>query len=211
MRSVKIALAAALVFLAIAIGAVLSHSPLTVAGANAVEAPLYRNGGVAGSASTCEQGGTVPRGTSAIRISLGGNVDPRIVVGVYSGSRLVTQGQRAAGGGLNASATVPVKPVSRRVEDTTVCMGLGPSEEAIGIRGIPLQPAAHGVYKLHDVELGVEYLRPGPQTWWSLIPSIAYHFGLGHAPGGTFVVFLVLALMLLVVVLTSQLALRELR
>jgi hypothetical protein len=212
MRSVKIALAMALALVAVAVGAVLFHHPLGAVGANAVEAPLYRNGGVFGNASSCEKGETVPRGTTAIRISLGANVDPRITVKVFAGSRLITQGERSPGGGLNASATVPVERVSETVHDARVCMSLGPSEEPIGIRGIPVQrPADGNVYELQGVELRMEYMQPGPSSWWSLITPIAYHFGLGRAASGTWIVFLVLALMLTVVALASSLALKELR
>jgi hypothetical protein len=57
----------------------------------------------------------------------------------------------------------------------------------------------------------MEYLRPGRKSWWSLASSVAHHMGLGHAASGTWIVFLVLALMLTVVILASRLALRELR
>jgi hypothetical protein len=210
MRSVKIALAGALALLAVAIGAVLSHSPLVVAGANSVEAPLYRDGSVSSSASSCQQAGVLPQGTTAIRISLGANADPRITVKVLAGSHLLTQGERPAGGGLNASATIPVRRVKSTVRDARVCMTLG-AGEPVGIRGIAAQPSPSGVYRLQDVALRMEYLRPGPKSWWSLTSSIAHDFGLGRGFGGTWIVFLVLALMLAVVVLASRLTLRELR
>ncbi|MFI5036900.1 MAG: hypothetical protein ACHP93_00280 [Solirubrobacterales bacterium] len=210
MRSVKIALAVALALMAAAIGAVLAHSPLTVAGANSVQAPLYRNGSVLGNSSSCQPAGTLPAGTSAIRISLGANADPEISVKVLADSRLVTQGTRSAGGGLNASATVPVMRISNTVHDALLCMTLGPSAEPVGIRGIPTQPAVSGAYTLHDVKLRLEYLRPGPKSWWSLASSISYHFGLGRAAGGRWIGFLVLALMLAVAVLATRLTLREL-
>jgi hypothetical protein len=211
MRSVRIALTVALALVAVAIGAVLAHSPLTVAGANSVQAPLYRDGSVYANSSSCQPGGTVPAGTSAIRISLGANADPKIGVKVLAGSRLVTQGTRGAGGGINASATVPVTRVSNTVHDASLCLTLGPSPEHVGIRGIPTQPTANGRYNLQDVKLRAEYLRPGTKSWWSFIPSIAYHFGLGRAAGGTWIGFLVLALMLAVAVLASRLTLKELR
>lgn len=210
MRSVKIALTVALALLAVSIGAVLSHSPLVVAGANGVEAPLYRDGVVSSDASSCQQAGILPQGTSAIRLSMGANADPKITVKVFAGSRLLTQGQRPAGGGLNASATVPVGRVKSTVRNARVCMRIG-AGESVGIRGIAAQPSASGTYRLQDVALRMEYLRPGPKSWWSLTSSIAHDFGLGRGFGGTWIVFLVLALMLAVVVLASRLTLRELR
>jgi hypothetical protein len=211
MRRVKIALAVAMALVLIAIVAVLSRSPLTVAGANSIEAPLYRNGGIPGSSSGCQEGGTVPRGTSAIRISLGANVNPRITVDVFASSRRVTHGQLAAGGGLNASATVPVKPLPSTIRDALVCLALGPSAETVGVRGIPTRPPVNGLNSLQDIRLRFEYLSPGPKSWWSLASSIAHRFGLGRAPSGTWIGYLVIAVMLAVAVLASRLALEELR
>jgi hypothetical protein len=211
MRSVKIALAVAIVLVLIAVGAVLSRSPLTVAGANSIRAPLYRNGTVLPSSSDCQAGGTVPRGTSAIRVSLGANANPRISVVVLAGTQLVTHGRLSAGGGLNASVTVPVKPVSSTVHDALVCTTLGPSPEVIGVRGIPTRTSTDGLYSLEDMRLRFEYLRPGARSWWSMASSIAHRFGLGRAAGGTWVGFLVLAAMLAVAALASCLTLKELR
>ncbi len=211
MRSVKIALAGGLAVLAVAIGVVLSHSPLIAVGANSIQAPLYRNGGVLSGESTCQPAGTVPSGTSAIRISLGANVNPKITVKLFSGSRLITQGSRAAGGGLNASATIPVKRVPHTVRNARLCITLGPSAEVVGIRAVLPQGASEAVYALQDVKLETEYLRPGPSTWWSRASSIADRFGLGRAPSGTWIGFLVIAVMLAVAVIASRLTLKELR
>jgi hypothetical protein len=210
MRSVKIALGGGLALLALAIVAVLSHSPLVAVGSNSVQAPLYRNGGVPGSSNSCQPAGTLPRGTSAVRISLGANVNPKIIVKVFSGARLITRGEQGAGGGLNASATVPVRPVTRAVPNAVVCFTLGPSAEVVGIRGIPARPSPSTLYELRDVKLRMEYLRRGPSSWWSRVSTIADHFGLGRVPGGTWVGFLVIAVMLAVAALASRLTLKEL-
>ena len=106
---------------------------------------------------------------------------------------------------------MPVARISDTVHDALLCMTLGPSLEPVGIRGMPTHETAGGLYTLEDVKLRAEYLRPGPKSWWSSIPSIAYHFGLGRAGGGTWIGFLVLALMLTVTVLAARLTLKELR
>jgi hypothetical protein len=211
MRSVKIALGVALALVLVAVGVVLSRSPLTVAGANAVQAPLFSNGTVAPSATRCQAAGTVPRGTRAIRISLGANIDPRITVRVTKGSRLITQGARGPEGGLNASATVPVASVSSTTAGAELCVTLAADAEAIGVRGLPEHVERSGVYGLGDIELRTEYLRPAQQSWWSRISSIAARFGLGRAAGGTWIGIFVLALMLGVAALAARLTLWELR
>src|SRR6202043_813748 len=53
----------------------------------------------------------------------------------------------------------------------------------------------------------VEYLRPGHSSWWSLASSVARRMGLGHAAAGTWIVFLLIALMITVVTLASRLIL----
>jgi hypothetical protein len=54
-------------------------------------------------------------------------------------------------------------------------------------------------------------LRPGTKSWWSMASSIAYHMGLGHAPSGTWIVFLLIVLVLGVVFIVVRLTLEELR
>jgi len=91
-----------------------------------------------------------------------------------------------------------------------VCVTLGASQEVMGIRGIAIRPEVDGLFRLQDVKLGMEYLRPGSRSWWSYVSSIAYHFGLGRAAGGTWIGFFVIALMLAVAGLATRLALKEL-
>ena len=46
------------------------------------------------------------------------------------------------------------------------------------------------------VNFRVEYLRAGHGSWWSRASSVARHMGLGHAASGTWIVFLLIALMI---------------
>jgi hypothetical protein len=211
MRSVKIALAVAMALFVAALGVVLSRSPPIAVGANDVHAPQFPDGGIPGGSSGCQAAGTIPRGTSAIRVSLGANVNPRIDVELFDGTQRISRGKLGAGGGLNASATVPLTRVARTVRAGIVCLTLGRSAEVVGVRGIPTREPVDGLYSLQDMRLRFEYLRPGPRSWWSMASSIAYRFGLGRAAPGTWIVFLALALMLAVAILASSLALKELR
>lgn len=212
MQSVRIALAVAMALVILAIVAVLSHSPLTVVGANAVEAPNLPNAYVSGGTTSCQSGGTIPSGTSAIRISLGASLGPRIAVEVFAGSHLVSGGMRPAGGGENVSSTVPVRPISSAVRNARICIRLGPSEEAIGIRGIVERTTGEPPSsRTESVNLRMEYLRPSSQSWWSRASSIIYRFGLGRAPSGMWVGFLVIALMLAATVVVLHRTLADLQ
>jgi amino acid transporter len=56
----------------------------------------------------------------------------------------------------------------------------------------------------------MEYLRPGPTSWLSIIPSVARQMGIGHAPSGTSVAYVVVAVMIAISLLASRLVLTEL-
>ncbi len=210
MQSVKIAFAVALVLTLAAIGETLAHSPLSLAGTNSVPTQVDVEFDK-GNTRECQRVGTIPRGTSAIRVALEVRaVGPRVTVEVFSRSRLLTEGALAAGWGVATSATVPLRPLSDTIHDARVCTMIGPLVESFRVRGALASSASAEARSLSDVELGMEYLRPGPQSWWSLVPAIAHNMGLGRAPSGSLVVFLALALALAAVLLASWLALREL-
>jgi hypothetical protein len=203
---VRVALAAALALAATALAVVLSGSPLIVAGTNSV--PANSSIGVAkGGSKFCQSSGTVPRGTSAIRISASQNTGPSVRLTALSGSQIIAQGEQDAGWGVAETVTVPVKRVPRATPNASICTTFGPAVELIELNGGVVQ-AGNGTT---GRALRVEYLRPGPASWWSLAPSVAHRMGFGHAPSGTWIVFALIALMITVATLASRMVLRELR
>ena len=93
MSRVRIALAAGLALIVVAIGFTLSEAPPSVArkSATAEETLGFTNE----SHTLCQAGELLPRGTSAIRLSLGSFVGPRISLRAYVGKRLLTGGGHA--------------------------------------------------------------------------------------------------------------------
>src|SRR5271163_1764614 len=83
LRSVPVALTVGVALAVAALAVVLSGSPPTVAGTNSVAAE--RANGVAGGTGGCQESGTMPSGTTAIRLSLGADVGPSVTVKVLSG------------------------------------------------------------------------------------------------------------------------------
>lgn len=211
MPRVRIALAVSGILLVLAIAAVLSRSPPVVAASNGVpatgHAELELTGG---NTSSCQPVGTVPRGTSALRISIGAGAGPRVRVEVLSEGLIVTRGELPPGWGLAAAADVPVKPLTRDARDALVCTSLGPDVGPLKALGTPRASSGEDTL-LSEIELRVEYLRPGSSSWWSLASSIAYRMGLGRAVSGTWITFLALALMVAVGVLAARLVLADLR
>jgi hypothetical protein len=205
MPSVRIALAAGLTVTAVALGIVLSRSPLAVAGSNGVPANLavahYFT-----SHTGCQAGGTLPQGTTAIRVSLSANVGPQVNLEALSGEKLVTTGERDAGWGVDETVTVPVRRVAGTVREARICLTTGPVVEPLQINGALARTPSGEVALLR-----MEYLRPSSVSWLSLVPSVAQRMGLAHAPGGTWVAYMLIILMVGVAGLATRLALRELR
>ncbi|HEV2975279.1 MAG TPA: hypothetical protein VGX69_09845 [Solirubrobacteraceae bacterium] len=202
------ALVVALVLTAVAVGVTLSRAPLRVVGTNAVPTEAVV-ASTRGNTSKC-QVATVPQGTSGIRASIASGDGPRLRVKVLSGSRVIARGERAAGWGLEVGALVPISVVPQTIEGALICIDVGASVEPTPLLGVPTRRGPPSALSFKDVKLRLEYLRPA-QSWWSQVSSIAYHMGLGHAASGTWLVFLVLALMIGVAVLAARLVLAELR
>ena len=207
MRSVRVALTVGLAITAAAVGLVLSGSRPTLAGTNSVP-PERVLTSVSGGTTVCQPVGTLPAGTKAMRLSLTANAGPRVTVKARSGTQVITHGERDAGWGEANTVTVPVKRVPSTITGASVCVTLGPSSEHVLINGafIPTSANAHTV----TPRFRVEYLSAGHRSWWSLASSVAHRMGLGHAASGTWIVFLLIALMIVVAVLASRLLLREL-
>jgi hypothetical protein len=193
MRRVQVALAAALTVIAIALGLVLSRPPLTFAGSNGVPAN-FAIAFIGGNQVICQPGGTVPAGTEAIRVSLSVNTGPSVRVRVLSGSTVVTEGAHSVGWGVDETVTMPVRRVPRTIAGASICTTIGPAVEPIQVNGAKA-PSSNG----------------GPGVWLRLVPSVARDMGIAHAPAGTWVAYLTIAVMLAVCALVSRSVLRELR
>ena len=204
MRGVRIALAAGLTATAAALLVVLSGSPLAVAGSDGVPADLAV-GHYYASQTSCQGAGTVPAGTTAIRLSLSPNIGPQVNLEVLSGSTLVSEGERAPGWGVDETVTVPIRRVPRTISNARMCVTTGPVVEPLQVNGVSVKtPGGDAVL------LRAEYLRPGSSSWLSLASSIARRMGLAHAPAGTWVAYLLIAVMVAVAAIASRLVLREL-
>lgn len=211
-RSVVIALAAGLAVIGLVTVAVLARSPLTIAATNSVSGQNYIELEEKGKLSTCQPAGTIPRGTSAIQIGIEGlHFSPGVTVKILTGSGVLAEGQRIAGGPSIPTVTVPVKPLAQAISQARICTTVGPAVEPIRFYGSPKHSSTAQANPLQEAELHMAYLRPGSKSWWSFAPSVVKHMGLGHAPSGKWVAFLVLILMLTAIVIASRLILEELR
>jgi hypothetical protein len=211
-RGVLAVLAVGLAAVALAIVLVLSHKPLRVLASNGVSTKSYIELEEQGSLSNCQKAQTIPKGTSAIRLSIEGvYFSPAVSVAVAKGGRVIARGSHAPGGPPTPNVVVPVPRLAQAVSGAWICTAVGPTVGPIRFAGTPNRSAARIANGLQQALLRAEYLRPGRRSWWPYLSKIFARVGLGRAPAGDWVAFLLLALMLALVAAAARLALEELR
>lgn len=211
-QSVVVALAVGLTAIGIGLIVVPTQSPPVVAGTNSIPGKNYIELEEKIKLSNCQPAGSLPSGTSAVRLGIEGlYFSPAATVRLVTGSHVLTEGQHIAGGPSAPTVTVPVKQLAHVVNGARICTTVGPAFEPIRFYGIPNRTSVSPTNPLQQAVLHMEYIRPGTRSWWSSTSSIAYHMGLGHVPSGTWTVFLVIVLMLAVIAVASRLTLEELR
>jgi hypothetical protein len=212
MRGVTITLVGSLALLAVALALTLAHRPLVLARTTGTLAEDSTAIAIAqGAARYCQAEEAVPRGTTAVRLALYAPLGPRVRVSVSEGGRTLSGGEQASGWS-GGTVTVPVRALARALPAATVCTSFDVRDgavsllgeqtaEAVAIRGGPLRVPGR---------VRLEYLRPGPRSWASLVPSAIRNMALARAGSGDWVALVALALMLGVAILASRLLLRDL-
>jgi hypothetical protein len=209
-RPVAVALAAGLALSAIAVALTLAGAPSVVAGTNGAGLEL-RFADTEGPGRICQPDETLPRETSAIRLSLEATVGPRVTLEAFAGGRLVTGGTRDSGW-TAGSVTIPVRPLPRQVSGVTLCLTIARSRvhvSAFGAQAGPASAARGSAGAALKGRLRSEYLRAGHTSWWSLGLAVARRMGLGRTLSGTWIALAVALAMLAVALLATQLVLRE--
>jgi hypothetical protein len=206
---VTAALALGLALIATALAVVVSRSPLVPAGRGHITSRTLL-GYTTGNDTICQGGETIPAGTSAVRLALAANIGPRVTFAAYAGSRVLTRGAREAGWGIDETVTVPVRAISRTVQDARVCTTIGAAIGRIEVLGAIGRVRRSGGGYSPSPEIEIEYLRRGRGSWWSRASSIARRMGLGRAPRGAWDVVLVVLLTAALVVLVCGLIFGEL-
>ncbi len=202
MTRVGIVLAVGLALTVAAVVVTLSRAPLTLTRVNSVQTVVQLSRtAVSSYAEGCQAGETLPRDTTAIRLSMFAVVGPRVTVEIFSGAHMLTSGTEAPGW-VGAVAAIPLRPLPRTHPDVKLCFKLSAINGPVQLNGAHTPPAeavtSHG--EALPGRMRVEYLRPGHSSWWSLAGGVAWRIGLGHAGGGAFGV--VLAGLLAAAVLT---------
>jgi hypothetical protein len=208
---IKIVLATGLALIAIAVLGVLAHSPETVAATNGV-LPTSALGSTTNNAGACQGGEALPAGTTAIRLQIEATTGPRVAVGVFEGTHLITRGTEGTGW-YGAVVTVPVGPVDHAYPHTTVCFQISYLTGLVVLYGAPTAPTVAAIANGKHLpgRIRIVYLRPARKSWWSLAGGVIEHMGLGRAASGTWIVFPIVALAAAAIALGSWSLTRELR
>jgi len=206
----RITLTGGLVAIGLAVALVLSQSPQIVVGASSRARLLQTLGKVQHGARICQSGETVPPGSTSVRLELGSSAGPRVAATVRQGDDVLTRGVSAKGW-IGAAVTVPLRPLSRTVQNATLCVAFKNANERVSFLGVLGQrPAA----RMNDGRalpghITTEYLRASSSSWWSLLLPVARRMGLGRAWAGSWVAVLSTTLMAGVLVLVCWLLVSE--
>jgi hypothetical protein len=211
MGRVKAALAIGLALIAGGVAVTLTQAPPSLARRNTDEDQIL--GSMRRKAQTCQPDEVLPRGTSAVRLHIYAEYGPRVELRALEGGRIVAQGEQRAGW-TGGAVTVPVSPLTTRRSAVKLCFTLflngDETLSPLGERTSRALAAREGDTTLPG-RVTVEYLRPGPSSWWSLLLPVARRMGLGRAAAGTWNVVAVIALMAGALLICSRLVVRELR
>ena len=195
--SLRAVVAAGFALLLVALAVTLLQSAPRSAGSNFVD-EREEVTKLRGPDRLCQAGETLPADTAALRLLIGtyGRPAPmlRVVAGARGG-RIVTSGQRPAGG-PQGHVDIPVREVDRITPGLRVCVFVGS-----GGRTVLYGSAGH---------VRFEWLRPGSESWLELFPTIAHRFALGRwNPLGSLLLPAVALLLLAAWAATARLVLRE--
>jgi hypothetical protein len=207
----RLALICGLALTAIAVGITLSRAPLGVARSNMTITPSELTVTQEPS-KVCQRGETLPRGTTAIRLSLLSLLGPALALRATSGERVLTAGSRGSGW-IGKTVTVPVTQVPRTSTNVSICFAFSPGGHELSVEGQPTakSPAVAAGHETLPGRLRIEYLRPQHRSWWSMGLSIARRMGLGHPDGGAWIALVPFMLLLAAAALTSWIVDRDLR
>jgi hypothetical protein len=222
MSNVKVTLAVGMALTIAAVAFALTRSPARVVRVNESEANTSL-GVTQAEPAVCQANEVLPRGVSAIRLSIDAFFGSTVHLIAYDGSRVLTEGRRAPTW-TGTSVTVPVKPVAHRTSHVKLCFALAPNDQLVIIPG-RLTPPREAAVAMRSNKLAprvarsaelplkgrvlVEYLAPGHGSWFSRVRAVARAMGIGHFVSGAWVALLAAVLMAAVSVLTVRVALRE--
>lgn len=133
----------------------------------------------------CQPGVTLPADTGAVKLLVGTNGEPLPSIAATLRSaegRVIARGTRA-GGGRHGYVRVPLSPVLAHGGAGTLCFAFGASARVTVAGTGEAENASVATVDGHPEagKIALYYLRPGSESWWQLLPTLARRFAFGKA------------------------------
>jgi hypothetical protein len=154
----------------------------------------------------CEPGELVPGETGALRLSAdsGPRPGPRLELTMADARGQIAAGG-VAGGWRSGTLTIPISHVSETRQGVQVCL-VNRGSEQVSFGGSVPDANFYVVLagKPLSGRLRIEYMRPGSESWLSLLPTLAHRFSLAkadivrHWAAGAAIVLMLLSIVLAV-------------
>ena len=167
-------------------------------------------GSAPGGATVCQAGERLPPSTQALRLSLAAYLGPAVSLSVVHEGAVVARGEHSAEW-VSGSLTFKLRPAVRAETAATICITRDSRRLALGLLGGASAPAIAATESGTPLagRMRVEYLTRGNRSWLSQAENVARRLGLGHSPGGTWIVFLLIAMMAGACILGTRLLIGE--
>ena len=177
-----VVVAGALAFL-VAACVVLTHSSERLSGTNLAPNGAYIEG-LGNGQEACQGEELLPADTAALRMTIGtyGKPGPALTV-TFMGpdGRLLTTGGLKQGW-HEGVVRIPIRHVSEATAGTRFCLRNGGAPIALAgdapDPGFQLQVAGKTI---ESQRLRLDYMRPGSESWFALVPTIVHRFGVAKA------------------------------
>ncbi|HEX4483914.1 MAG TPA: hypothetical protein VH081_09005 [Solirubrobacteraceae bacterium] len=160
----------------------------------------------------CEPGELLPGDTGALRLSASSGASPggRLRASVADAQGLTVSTGALAPGWRTGVVTIPISRIARTLPGALVCLLNEGARISLG----GSVPDANFYVVLGGKPLSgrmrIEYMRPGRESWFALLGTLAYRFSLAKADlVRHWAVAAVIVLMLIAIVLTTRVILRE--
>ena len=143
---------------------------------------------IGGGEQACQEGELLPADTSSVLMTIGtyGAPGPPLTFTATAAAGGTLTHGTLPGGWHQGRVTIPVGHVSSTSSAVRVCLrDDDPASKPGGIAlagdapdpGYTMQVGNRTI----DARLRYEYLRPGRESWWQLLPTVVYRFGLAKA------------------------------
>ncbi len=186
MRAARWVAAVGVLALLVTLGIVLLARGPRLSGTN-YTAPATFISGLGPGQQACQGGEDLPADTAAVQVTIDtfGRPGPRLTLAATGpDGRALTEGGLPAGW-RQGTVRVPVRRVRSATEGARVCLAVpaGPHATAIALAGNSAPGYAMEIagQTLPGVRVRLDYMRPGRESWYELLPTIVHRFSIAKA------------------------------